>query len=113
LEINSRQNHGHDHFTQDGVRVKIWGVNLTFAGNFPTHADANTAALRLAAAGVNSVRCHHMDTSNYPSGIWNPTDGVTIYPEALDRFDYYVNELARRGIYTNLNLHVGRAQPTT
>jgi hypothetical protein len=98
-----------DHFTKNGERVKIWGVNLTFAGNFPSHSDANKAAERLAAAGVNSVRCHHMDTSNYPNGIWNPTDGATIYPEALDRFDYYVNELAKRGIYTNLNLHVGRA----
>jgi hypothetical protein len=98
-----------DHFTQNGERVKIWGINLTFAGNFPSHSDANTAAQRLAAAGINSVRCHHMDTLNYPRGIWNPTDGLTIYPEALDRFDYYVNELAKNGIYTNLNLHVGRA----
>ncbi len=97
-----------DHFTRNGERVKIWGVNLTFAGNFPSHSDANKSAQLLASAGVNSVRCHHMDTSNYPSGIWNPTNGATIYPEALDRFDYYVNELAKRGIYTNLNLHVGR-----
>lgn len=97
-----------DHFTQNSERVKIWGVNLTFGGNFPTHSDANKSALRLAAAGVNSVRCHHMDTSNYPNGIWEPSGGATIYPEALDRFDYYVNEMAKRGINTNLNLHVGR-----
>jgi hypothetical protein len=97
-----------DHFAKDGERIKIWGVNFCFGGNFPTHSDANKSAQRLAAAGVNSVRCHHMDTSNYPSGIWNPSDGAAIYPEALDRFDYYVNEMAKRGIYTNLNLHVGR-----
>jgi hypothetical protein len=97
-----------DHFTKNGERIKIWGVNLTFGGNFPSHSDANTSAQRLATAGVNSVRCHHMDTSNYPNGIWNPTDGATIYPEALDRFDYYVNEMAKRGIYIDLNLHVGR-----
>ena len=97
-----------DHFTQNGERVKIWGVNLTFGGNLPSHSEANKSAQRLAAAGVNSVRCHHMDTSNYPNGIWEPSGGTTIYPEALDRLDYYVSEMAKRGIYTNLNLHVGR-----
>jgi hypothetical protein len=97
-----------DHFMRNGERIKIWGVNLTFGGNFPNHSDTATSSQRLAAAGVNSVRCHHMDTSNYPNGIWNPSGGATIYPEALDRFDYYVNELAKKGIYINLNLHVGR-----
>ncbi len=97
-----------NHFTRNGERIKIWGVNLTFGGNFPNHSDAATSSQRLASAGVNSVRCHHMDTSNYPGGVWNPSGGTTIYPEALDRFDYYVNELAKKGIYVNLNLHVGR-----
>ncbi|MDD5327331.1 MAG: carbohydrate binding domain-containing protein [Phycisphaerae bacterium] len=98
-----------DHFFRDGERAKIWGVNFSFAGNFPSHSDAAVSAERLASAGINSVRCHHMDTSNYPSGLWNPTNGQTIYPEAMERLDYYINELAQRGIYTNLNLHVGRA----
>ncbi len=35
-------------------------------------------------------------------------NGVSLHPEALDRLDYFVDQLARRGIYTNLNLHVGR-----
>ncbi len=98
-----------DHFVRDGERIRIWGVNLAFGGNLPSHADAPMAAERLAAAGVNAVRCHHLDTLNYPSGIWNPTNGQTIYPEAMDRLDYFINELAGRGIYINLNLHVGRA----
>ncbi|MFH1370386.1 MAG: carbohydrate binding domain-containing protein [Planctomycetota bacterium] len=98
-----------DHFTRGGQRIKFWGVNFSFGGNFPSHADAEVSAERLASAGINSVRCHHTDTLNYPSGIWNPTNGQTIYPEALDRLDYYINELAERGIYINLNLHIGRA----
>jgi len=98
-----------DHFTRGGERIKMWGVNFSFGGNFPSHPDAEVSAERLAAAGINSVRCHHTDTQNYPSGIWNPTNGQTIYPEALDRLDYYINELAERGIYINLNLHIGRA----
>ncbi len=98
-----------DHFVRDGERFKAWGVNLSFAGSFPSHEDAPMAAERLAAAGINSVRCHHMDTLNYPNGLWHPTTGATIYPDALDRLDYYINELAQRGIYIDLNLHVGRA----
>ena len=97
------------HFYRGGERVRIWGVNLSFGANFPTHADAVDVATRLAAAGVNSVRCHHMDTSRWPRGIWNAQDGKTIEPEALDRLDYFINELAKRGIYVNINLHVGRA----
>ncbi len=97
-----------NHFSKDGHRIKIWGMNFSFGGNFPSHQNAAVSAERLAAAGINSVRCHHMDSSNYPSGLWHPTTGETIYPQALDRLDYYINELADKGIYTNLNLHVGR-----
>jgi len=97
-----------DHFVRDDERVKIWGVNLSFAGNFPGQADAPIVAERLAAAGINAVRCHHMDTSRYPRGLWHPQNGQTIYPEAIDRLDYFINELAKQGICINLNLHVGR-----
>ncbi|MBN2133395.1 MAG: carbohydrate binding domain-containing protein, partial [Sedimentisphaerales bacterium] len=95
-------------FLHDGKPVRIWGMNLCFGANFPTHEDAPHVATRLAAAGVNSVRCHHMDTSRWPRGIWNAKDGKTIEPEALDRLDYFINELAKCGIWVNINLHVGR-----
>jgi hypothetical protein len=98
-----------EHFRRGGRDVRIWGVNLCFGGNFPTHEDAPYVAERLAAAGVNSVRCHHLDTSRWPRGIWNAENGKTIEPQALDRLDYLINELAKRGIFVNLNLHVGRA----
>lgn len=97
------------HFVRDGKRIRLWGVNLSFGANFPTHAEAEEVAQRLADAGVNSVRCHHMDTSNYPRGLWNRIDGKTIEPEYLDRLDYFINELAKHGIYADINLHVGRS----
>jgi hypothetical protein len=96
------------HFHDGTRRVRMWGVNLSFAANFPDPKDAPVIAERLAAAGVNSVRMHHMDTAWYPRGIWNGKDGKTITPEALERMDVFVGELAKRGIYINLNLHVGR-----
>jgi len=108
IAADSKRLRADRHFYQNR-RVRIWGVNLSFGANFPTHEDAPLVAARLAAAGVNSVRCHHMDTSRWPRGIWNAQDGRTIEPEALDRLDFFINELARRGIWVNINLHVGRA----
>lgn len=101
------------HFVnQRGQRVRLWGVNLSFEANFPTHADAERIAKRMAAFGVNTVRFHHMDTSPWPRGIWD-TDGTTLHPEALDRLDYFIDTLAKHGIYTNLNLHVGKKHSVT
>jgi hypothetical protein len=97
------------HFYHDGQRVRLWGVNFSFGANLPKHEDAPFIAARLAAAGVNAVRCHHLDTARWPRGIWNAKDGKTISPEALDRLDYFIDQLARHGIFVNINLHVGRA----
>ena len=108
IAADSERLRADEHFYRDR-RVRIWGVNLSFGANFPTRQDAPHVAERLAAAGVNSVRCHHMDTARWPRGIWNAQDGRTIEPEALDRLDFFINELAQRGIWININLHVGRA----
>lgn len=96
------------HFYTGGERIRFWGVNLSFAANLPTHADAEKISRRMAAAGVNAVRLHHLDTSWYPRGWWKSKDGKGIEPEAFDRLDYFINQFAKNGIYVNLNLHVGR-----
>ena len=95
------------HFFVGDKRFRVWGVNLCFGASFPTHADAERLAARLAAGGVNSVRFHHMDTSAWPNGILDPKDLSKLHPEAVERLDYLINELAKRGIYANVNLHVG------
>ena len=92
----------------NGKRVRIWGVNLCFGACFPTHADARRVAKRLAAFGINSVRFHHMDNQKFPGGIWDQSDPMKLSPEALDRLDYFIDQLARRGIWSNINLHVSR-----
>ena len=96
------------HFMLGDRRVRIWGVNMCFEACFPAHADAERIAARLAAGGVNSVRFHHMDTSVYPRGILDPKDMLKLHAEAVDRLDYFINQLAKRGIWANVNLHVGR-----
>jgi hypothetical protein len=96
------------HFYCGAARVRLWGVNLSFGANFPRHEDAPYIAARLAAGGVNTVRCHHTDTSNWPRGIWDDKDPTKLSEEALDRLDYFIDQLARHGIFVNINLHVGR-----
>ena len=96
------------HFvTASGKRVRLWGVNLSFGANFPTHQDAERIAKRMAASGVNTVRFHHMDSANWPRGIWDDS-GQDLHPEVLDRLDYFIDQLAKCGIYANINLHVGK-----
>ncbi len=89
-------------------RIRFWGVNVCFAACFPSHEDAEKVAARLAKFGVNCVRFHHMDSSPFPRGIFRDRKLEELSPEALDRLDFFVAELARRGIYVNLNLHVSR-----
>ena len=98
---------GEKFVTSSGEEVRIWGVNLSFGANFPTHKDAERIAHRMAAAGVNSVRFHHMDSASWPRGIWDET-GKRLHPEALDRLDFFIDQLAKCGIYSNINLHVGK-----
>jgi len=54
---------------------------------------------------------HHHDTAPSPRGVWDGFRGGRrlLDPEQLDRQDYLLAQLFRRGIYVNLNLHVGRA----
>lgn len=98
------------HFAAHGERVRFLGVNLSFSGGMPEKTDAPKVAGRLAKFGVNVARFHHMDTGAWPRGIRSPAGPGTgkLSPEALERMDFFVAELARRGIYANLNLLVGR-----
>src|ERR1035437_3547270 len=98
------------HFFAGSSRLRIWGVNLCFGANFPSHADAEKVAAHLAKLGINGVRMHHHDTAAAPRGAWGPvTDGRrTLNRVMLDRRDYLLEQLHRHGICANPNLHVGR-----
>lgn len=97
-----------EHFTfENGKRVKFWGANLTFGACFPTHENAEILAKQLAKCGFNAVRFHHMDSEYAPKGL---IDKATrqLSKEQLDRLDYLIYQLKLNGIYSDLNLHVGR-----
>jgi hypothetical protein len=95
--------------TPDGKRFRIWGVNVTGSACFPSKSDAPVVAAHLARFGVNCVRFHFLD-SNWSDSLFvkGRDDTRALDPNSLDRLDYFVAELKKRGIYTDLNLNVGR-----
>ena len=106
-----------EHFVDGaGNPIRFWGVNLNFNGVFPPKDQAPKIAARLAKFGFNSVRIHHFDGNGSPNGIWKSfgTGSTRLKMprefdlDQLDRFDFFMNELMQRGIYLNLNMHVGR-----
>lgn len=98
------------HLHAGNKRLRLFGVNLCFAANFPTHAEARQIAARMAKFGINCVRFHHMDMQTTPSGIF-AADGRTLAAGQLDRLDFLIAELKKHGIYADLNLHVSRSYP--
>lgn len=95
--------------TADGRRFRIWGINVTGAATVPAKENAPRIAAGLARRGLNCVRFHFLDRLA-PAGLIaaNRPDTRELDPAQLDRLDWFVAELKRRGIYTNLNLNVGR-----
>ncbi|MDX9979134.1 MAG: hypothetical protein RBU25_03705, partial [Lentisphaeria bacterium] len=103
-------------FVDDAGPVRLHGTNLTGPANFPTHEQADKLAARLARFGLNCVRLHYMDADygNFRNpaqpGILaaDTTTQRRLAPEQIDRLDYLIGALKRRGIYVNVNLHVAR-----
>jgi hypothetical protein len=93
-----------------GKRLRIFGVNFSFMASAPDKAVAADVAAHLARFGVNCIRVHHFDW-RAPRGVIDSRypDSHHLDPEVLDRFDNFVAELKKQGVYVNLNLNVARA----
>ncbi len=98
--------------TADDERVRMFGVNLCFAGNFPAEADAPRLAKRLRRLGVNLVRLHHMDSR--PDAVAEEANGIlttgpypTLNPVSVKRLRSLLDAFRAEGIYVNVNLKVG------
>jgi len=101
------------HFVESGTgkRVRFLGVAFTFGSAFPSHADAEKVAARLAKYGINLVRVHFID-QNYagPFTLWDGRykDFRHIDPAQMDKLDFLIAQLKKNGVYVNLNLKVAR-----
>jgi hypothetical protein len=99
--------------TGDGRRIRFWGVNLTEWSKgsvmVPAKSDAVLWAATLARYGVNCVRLQFLDLPTPRGLIDGKRDDTRVFDaEALDREDFFIAELEKRGIYINFNLLVGR-----
>ena len=94
-------------FKHNAGEIRFWGTNLSGAANFPTHEMSERIADRLAKFGYNCVRLHWMDAWDIFGG-WNPKNHTDFDTEKIDRLDYLIYALKKRGIYVNINLHVAR-----
>lgn len=97
-------------FTPDGKRFRIWGVNATGQATVPPKEDAPTVAANLARRGINCIRFHFLDRPA-PAGLVDASrnDTRALDPKQLDKLDFFIAELKKRGIYADLNLNVARS----
>ena len=98
--------------TGDGHRIRFWGVNVTDwspgSTQIPSKKDAPMWAATLARYGVNCIRLQFLDFVA-PRGLIAPGNNTrALDPEQMDREDYFLAQLEKRGIYIDFNLLVGR-----
>ncbi|MBM4018528.1 MAG: hypothetical protein FJ288_09415 [Planctomycetes bacterium] len=95
---------GHFYF-QDGARARFFGTNICGARAFPDKEKAPLLAARLAKYGVNLLRIHAVD-AGWGIGLIDYSKGDTrhLSQEALDRLDFFMEELKKRGIYVYFDL---------
>lgn len=93
-----------------GERFRIWGINITAGATLPTREAAPKLAAHLARCGLNCVRLHFLDLQS-PRGLLvaDRDNTQALDPAQLERLDFFVAQLRERGIYTDLNLNVGRS----
>ena len=93
-------------FSETGRRVRLYGANLCFDANFlPDKAAIDRMADAFARVGYNFVRFHHFDGALLKRG----GGYMELDPDKLDRFDYTLAAMKRRGIYATLDLFINRS----
>lgn len=86
-------------------RIRFLGVNLCTTANYLTHQQSEALVEHLASVGYNSVRFHHFENDLLDK---KAKDSVTFDPVMLDRFQYLMSCLKKRGIYYTLDLYASR-----
>ncbi|MBN2641768.1 MAG: hypothetical protein JXR78_08955 [Victivallales bacterium] len=88
-----------------GKTARFYGTNIAFGANFLDRNNAEKMVADIASTGYNLVRLHHFDREL----AWRKNGSSTeLNPKLLDRLDYLVATMKKRGIYTTLDLFVLR-----
>jgi len=96
---------------EDGTPARFWGANVQAYAIFSTAPiQICSHARRIASLGFNLVRLHHHDSHWVRPNIFGVGGGNTLStdPVSLDRIGRWVACLKAEGVYTWLDLHVGR-----
>ena len=99
---------GNGHFAfrdRPGTPVRFYGPNFVGDSQRPTDEVAHELAERIAAFGFNAVRIHHHDNEIYAR---NSADGSLLDPKRMERLDYLLATLKKRGIYYTTDVYVSR-----
>ena len=98
-------------FVAGGDRVRFLGVNFAGDSPFMPTNKADAVAARLAKFGINCARFHHMDAPWATGGgilSYTGTSSRNLNAAQLERVQVLVSRLAAHGIYSDINLLVGR-----
>ena len=84
---------------EDGSPVRLVA---TMQGTPHDKKESEYTARWLAKYGFNLVRIGHLVTGPEPGSAvdWSQTDSAHLNPTVMDQVDYFVAELAKRGIYS-------------
>lgn len=99
------------HLRAGAARIRFLGVNFAGDAPFMPTNKAEAVAARLAKFGFNSVRFHHLDAPWATGGgvlRYSTTRSRDFNPAQLQRIHAVVAALKAHGIYSDINLLVGR-----
>jgi hypothetical protein len=92
-----------DQLLRNGKALAFWGINVCYAATAPDKALAERRAAFYASHGINAVRLHKYADGHGWAGILSRDSFTQFDPAALDRMDYFIAELKKRGIYTKFS----------
>lgn len=87
--------------------VRFYGANLCFLANYLDKEQADKLAERLSRIGYNAIRFHHYDRDVVQN---LPANSTTFNKQNLDKLDYLVYALKKRGIYLTTDLFTERSR---
>jgi len=96
-----------DDLIYNGKPIKLWGLNVCYSSCSPDKELADKRAGFYAKYGVNSVRLHKYADGPGWAGIQSPESFAEFDPAGLDRLDYFIAQLKKKGIYVKLSSTFG------